>query len=286
METDRGLLEEEKYMGKNRKSLVLWIVGAVFVAVLICISIFFLMPGSNNNRYEGRGKGSSEDAALSFAKAMSKWDCEGMMSACAIESFAENYRRDKMLERDSIMFTEMHYPIPAVSDDDFSRDIMIESIRSDFDNVLFYLYRETYGVNSPISEAFSQSVSARSGEFDEMVQNLKDNLKYIKDTKIDVIGVYGSIPIKNDDMDKCFKMIKQYYCEAWGTDDYDVCGVEIEVDNTEYVLFVGTVNYGGRWYVSGIANIDQVSEYLFKSDEYSKVMNYNNLIGLIKKEEL
>lgn len=227
--------------------------AAVIMAVLFICGIFQLTPDADQ-RMEGPGYRSAEDAAMAYAEYLKQGDLDGMLSTFAIESYVENFDQEKYLKQTGFcgtMFTSAD-GIPLSKEGELSRSLNLEIRRRDIDRFIFNQYMRCLLSGTEYEEKLGMATFAlrkQDDDYDDQVRRMVKTFRGNPGFSDMVIGearpAAGLLP--TDEMEN-YERSNSQWLEWYGAEEIrDVC-VDLHIGGEDYTLFLAAGRYGGRWY--------------------------------------
>ncbi|MCR5093998.1 MAG: zinc ribbon domain-containing protein [Lachnospiraceae bacterium] len=234
------------------------IIGAA--ATSIVWKFFFSAPSKNyhiDDQIEGNGYDSSEEAVKAYVEYLKAGDLKGALSVFAVESYAEHFDLEAYYE--NLMAYQPYdyegYRIPLAARTDLSKQLNKESRRG-------YLVKQMYMqyMNALVSEYVDDE---KKSQFDNTMIRLSDKrdvddvLSFIeidpglKSIEIKASLSPGDLGVSSRDSQKTFAQNRE---KTWGAEQVDSVSLDIMINEKEYILFMTTVCYNGKWYVADFNN--------------------------------
>ena len=244
---------------KGMPRLLVFLLGMLLTAA-VAAGLFaggILQFGQKQQRFEGKGYDSPEEALLDYADALKTGDIDRMISAYAIESYCENFDTQKYIQR-----MEVYHPFPrnnvVPSDDAVVQRINIENRYSEVTQIIWRQYESlnaTYKGEEPLGSAaivFSdiQKNKEQLKEARRLLRSLQDFPDFQEmETGEETYPVSfwtSYLEIGNG----TWKKDLEHYTEYAGAEDYESLAVEIFLDDHAGILTAGCAKYNGKWYLT------------------------------------
>ncbi|SCX87448.1 Predicted nucleic acid-binding protein, contains Zn-ribbon domain [Lachnospiraceae bacterium XPB1003] len=250
------------------------ITGIIFAAIV-------KLKNGNEKTIEGKGYDTPEEAVTAYANYLKESDIDGMISTFAVESFFDNYNAEKHLEyRNSlILMTGNEYSRwqPVICDSKQSRMVNLEGRRSYISNQIYleYLQANLNNIDEDTFSGFDIALNTPLSLNDDF--SIDDAMIFLEnDPKLNTIEI-GEV-IENDDIwddpTEIEEDYKKRYKKFLGAEDIESVCLEIEIDGKDYLLFMETVCYNGKWYnlrtnnlISMCLGVDSISGGLKSLDD-------------------
>jgi hypothetical protein len=210
-------------------------------------------------KYEGVGFDSPEKAARAYIEGLRDSDLNRMMSAFAVESFAENYDAQAYWIRYSY-YIQSEMPLPNTNK--FFTALNIESRRKKVFNMIqtYYLSMcEGQPWSLPRGFILKNETNAR-----DLSNELNTYLGASRFQPLEIIGFIPQKALSGKFDPRVLDMMASLGAER-GADKLESCAVVFRLDENEYIFCIDTVNYGDNWYISNlggfISSIIKVGEF-------------------------
>ena len=196
-----------------------------------------------SGRIEGEGYDTPEEAAAAYISGLIHEDINEMISACAVESFVENYDLSKQIERLQVLqaFESTYAYLP--SQGKLSDEINLEIRRANLMQMIKFQYlslvrRKTDGMTVPLKEYDSA---------DALIDDMIDS----GDLDISFDGTFLP-PVVVTDRYCSFNVQKNLYRNAVAdnAERIDSVAALIKVNGSTWLLTLGAEKYDGRWYIT------------------------------------
>ena len=195
-----------------------------------------------NERIEGVGYGSAEDAALAYAQALKTGSIPEILSTFAVESYVENYDMGEHLDyRGSYMLS---YNPMIESNDEYSEAINMIYREYQIVQNLSYLYLN-FSMGEKIPEVSTAVPTENVDEFMETLVN-DDWMETLENMGIgDVFDADDlSLHEHKDGIERSLERMTDYL----NCDDIVPLAVEIFIEGNNYYLVVDVACYNGKWF--------------------------------------
>ena len=234
-------------MKKMKKVILTGMAAALLFTGNVSAAGLFGFGGSG--RIEGDGFDSPEEAVTVYLDGLAHHDIKEMMSAFAVETYAENYDLERYLERMQAYIPTYNY-IPTISD--FSLELNIEQRRSD----VIKLIRSHYLVLTYSDVVLGEDAhSAIPMEDSDSAEEFMDSLFVSDDT-----GYLDEIEFDGTFIDPV-SLNEQYASEnnrnnmansakIYNADELVSTACRFSTEKGEFLLCLDEVRYGKRWYLN------------------------------------
>lgn len=234
------------------------------------LSVFFqIKPAQEDEiakaKMEGSGFDTPEDAVTFYIDRFKEMDIDGMISAYAMESFAEHYRMDLELRR--MLYSVAYRPWIWQRDSyleplnlESRRSMLIEGIRVEYLSLILNASSEYADYNATsltIDVTYDEDVEqalneilleVEEGFFERIVLKKFDTLEEI------VKEVFQG---ENETIQKNLERYREErypsdleaYREIYGLEDYRPVSVWLQLDGRDWLMTFDTAEYNGRWYL-------------------------------------
>ena len=232
----------------------------------------FLTGETAVGRMEGDGFAMPEDAAAAYIRGLQENDLNAMLSAFAVETYAEKYSITKMIERVGTYTPTFRY-LPNISP--FSLQLNVEVRRSEIMNSI----RSQYLVLTQAGQLSEEYLMKPVPMGDKSAQEITDLLFAADDTPY-----LSNIRFENEfisPMVLSSNYMNQHnlanigkQAETIGANAMMSVAAKLYVNDVPYLLTMDTVQYGRKWYVASfpgnigmILGIDSAHAGLISFDE-------------------
>lgn len=216
------------------------------------LSNFFGISVNADNtavKMEGSGFSSPEEAVAAYIEGLQNSDIDQMISAHAVETYAENYSLVKTIERIKSYNITLGY-IPNISD--FSTTLNVEYRRSSITDAIRYQYLiltnsstltgEHIGVPIPLNESYESAEDLQNSLF------VTDDTSYIENISFNGIFIDPNtlnLPYSTEVNQKH----RQKQADAINADKIESVACILSSNGCDYLLCMDVVQYGEKWYV-------------------------------------
>ncbi len=269
----------DKAQRRKGKGLLFGAAGMVIGAIILCVVLYAAGVFSSGGRIEGPGFGAPEDAAKAYLAGLRDQDIDMMISAFAMESYADHYDFEAFIKRLNAYNPSIEMRLPNTSD--YARQLNIEGRRSRIINQILNQYMqfqapdifndgeissfEDIGV-SDFAEDFEKDT--KNYAFEDLsviatldMQDLPDNPTW--DDIEDIIPKDALDNLPTDLMEGQLEALTQAYksetnqdnmaeiAEIYGADSEDVTNVVVffEADHKTWAFCPQVIRYNGKWYI-------------------------------------
>jgi hypothetical protein len=270
---------------KNRRAIFL---GSGLIIVILVVTFFVLhitgvisFGSDKNNKNEGDGYPSADAAALAYAKGFAEQDLEGMIEACAIESYVENVDAKATIEYYKAIIHMAIQDQALINNDNILGELNSEYRRYTME---YYIYYQYMVIAVPNLLVGGESIFFNE-EDDEEIYDFAEKLDKAGDLKgltNVTVGGTESPSAYVDDFDSEYKRENKYRREYFanqakllGAEKIEDAVVNLEVNGEPYLMFLDMVKYDDRWYVLQLGG----------AAAYKAGLNVDNA-GLISQKEL
>lgn len=230
---------------KTKLKIVLILFGSIIVVACI---LFFIFLFKSNNKYEGRGYNTKNDALKAYCNYFKKQDIDGMISCFAIESLSNNDINDNYWTNLNAFNPVSSKFIPIFGK--FSNDFSNKNIyRRNLDEI-YYQYLTLCAPEFCEGGLNFVSLSEYS-DYDSMINDLYDytndaalfSMLNFENTYIDAKDIIG-----NDKIDNFNKMLSKYK-DIYNAQDYDCLSTSFTFNGKRYLLCADLAKYNNKWYI-------------------------------------
>ena len=236
---------------------------------------------SESGNVEGTGFASPEEAVTGFIGGLQKHNVKQMEAAFAVETYAENYDLEKMIEGIAAYTNSLGF-VPNTSEFAIEintgkrQEMVLDQIRN--------LYLTLIKAKTHYGERTEYAVPYHSSEtsMDEfMEETFPDN-----DRAFEVIfeGKFISpeAVAQNYSSEKVQENMKNQ-SSYFKSDEIKSMVVLLEIDSEKYLLCMDVVLYGDKWYICNLSGTigavmgisrKNAGLYLMEDDEYSEILKY------------
>jgi len=218
--------------------------GAILLAVILLIAGVF---SSGVRTIEGPGFATPEDAAKAYLIALKNQDVDAMVSTFAVESYADNYDLEAMVERLKSYLPSYEIRLPGTND--YNRQLNIASRRNQLASVITnqYMY---YNAAAELN-GYDPTILMEEDEIQDFFNKFERDMKnYVfADLKVgdvlqpeDVSDLYMAI----DNQQNIAKQAKVFGVSA---DDIANVAVEFSADGQKWLFCPQAIRYNGKWYL-------------------------------------
>lgn len=193
------------------------------------------------NRHEGEGYDTPEEAVLAYIEALNRGDVDDMLATFAMETFADHCDADAYLTRMRSISPVTIYGVPV--NGAYSRSLLINARYSQIANVLMHQYMEISASMNGMSVALddAQTREEMKARFKNSPMNAWEGntefVYWINPALLDEKIVYPM------NMANSATQTAHY-----GADDIDWKVALLNLNGTPAVLLMQCVKYGDRWY--------------------------------------
>jgi hypothetical protein len=222
-------------------------VGAILLAAILLIAGVFSAGGG---RIEGPGFATPEDAAKAYLEGLKNQDVDAMISAFAVETYAENYDFAALVERIRSYQPTLEMRMP--SGNEYTRQLNVQSRRN---QVVAGIINQYMCYNAPDE---LNDYNPTMLEDPDAVANFVDKFK--RDTEDYVFeGLKIAEVLDPEDLSDMYmaeanqeNIAKQ--AKTFGVEADDVANVAItfEADGQTWIFCPQTVRYNGKWYLQSL----------------------------------
>lgn len=218
-------------------------IAALLAAILLLISPLSALAEGNDNRIEGPGFDSPEEAVTAYIEAFQRNDLNGMLSTFAVETFAERYDLGKMVE------CLLGYPaslgyVPSISD--YSRALNVEFRRSYLLNLIRSQYLTLTGAACANGESINNYEKTPGDEFLAGIFAMDDS------PWLATIDFQGEFHEPDEFSEFYYIEITQRniakFTTCYGGDECRALAARLEIAGEPYVQLMDVIRYGDRWY--------------------------------------
>ncbi len=280
------------------KGLLFGIGGAVLGAALLAVILFAagVFSSGGGGKIEGPGFNTPEEAAKAYLTGLKNQDVDAMVSAFAVESCAEHYDFEAMVERLRCYTTSYEMPFPGSND--YTRQMNIESRKNRIVSRIltqYMLYNApedlTTGITLNLSDSDDLANFIKEFEHDTKDYIFKDltvtaamssvNLPDDPDDALDAL--LDQLPedvqeellddVSEDDLEHVLEIYLsdkvqetiEIEAKTIGAEAEDIASVvaAFEADGDTWVFCPQAIKYNGKWYLQSLqgvaANLCEIS---------------------------
>jgi hypothetical protein len=219
-------------------------VGAVLLAIVLFAAGVF---SSGGKTIEGPGFATPEDAAKAYLTALRDQDLGAMISAFAVESYADHYDFEALVERLNSYNFNFDMPFPNTSD--YTRQLNIESRR---DRIVRQILLQYMLYNTP--EAFNDGTPVAFGDPDAVSDFVEDFGRDTEDYIFEDLVITGTMSpevLTDNYMADANQENIEKQAKTFGVEMEDVANLVISFDANggTWLFCPQAVRYDGRWYL-------------------------------------
>lgn len=223
-------------------------VGAILLAVILFVTGVLSFVGTAT--IEGPGFATPEDAAKAYLMGLQDQDVEAMLSAFAVESYAQRYDFSAMVERIRSYQPAFEMRLPGANE--YTQQLNIEGRRNQIVNQIIIQYM-TYNTPEALND-YAPVTFEDSAAIAAFVEKLEDDMQDYVFADIEITGT-----MQPEDMSEMYladvnqqNIARQ--AEIFGADADDVANVVItfEADGHEWVFCPQAIRYDGKWYLQSL----------------------------------
>ena len=220
---------------------------AIMCSCVLFVSIAAADAAENNGIIEGPGHETAEEAAAAYIEGMINGDIQEMLSACAVETYVENYSLEKHIEHLNVMLSPLQAGyLPSA--DDFSRMLNIEARKNAMVQIMKYQYLAVMG--SPVLTDEYDGTAIPLNNFDSVDEMI--GYVYPSDSPdIEFNGIFLPPVIVSGkflNSRNLYNMARTAYAD--NAQQLDSVAALIYVNEEPWLITFGTERFGDRWYIT------------------------------------
>ena len=289
--------------GRKKKRNVVLVVTGIVVAAAVTLSVFYitrpdesdngrkeggnpvsteeLEEGINTGRYEGKGYNTSEEAVIAYANAFFNADIDGIIRACAVETYVENYDSIAYLKLGSVFLAGNDYIWSAFSgfDEQFAAEAYAGELALQFQRQYMGLCLSDIPEFDGI--AYIREQRGRIVFEEEFAQELLESMRqnYTTD-KLQAIDNYALLTVEEYGGDAYALYVDEYRSEFLksftsirGVDESADFVVLFDMGRDKWAFSIGAFRYGDKWHAHWYSHFS----YLIDSWQYYGIARVSDL---------
>ena len=202
---------------------------------------------AGQNKIEGSGFGTPEEAVTWYVEELKVMDIDKMISAYAVESFAEHYQFEKDIE-DKGYYGAAAYPW-IERDNDYVKALNLENRRSKILIDITKQYLSLTGSGLYTEEGGALRLTKTGETLDELLDRVFPEVEngFLQNMEVqefttqeDVEGLCGE--------ERTQKYVENYK-EICGAEDFRPVAALLQLNGEDWIISFDTVEYDGRWYL-------------------------------------
>lgn len=260
------------------------VLGAALLAVILLAAGVFSSGGGS--KIEGPGYSTPEDAAKAYLTGLKNQDVDAMVSAFAVESYAEHYDFEAYLDR--MQSYGLYYEMLFPNTNEYTRQLNIENRKN---SITSNIIRQYMLYNAP--EDLTKGITLDLSDSDDLADFIKEFEHDTKDYRfkdLTVTAALSSVNLPDDPEDALDALMEQLpedvqddllddvseddlehvleiylsdknqdnieqQVKAYGVEAEDVANVAVifEADGDTWVFCPQAIRYNGKWYLQSLS---------------------------------
>jgi len=219
--------------------------AALVILVMACISP--MTAHGQDQKSEGDGFDSPQDAAIAYLEALRDEDLPRMISTFVIESYVQNFNLEASVSR--WLFYSTIMPMPNANE--FVISMNIERRRRVVSDMILRQYLFLCDTDPAFRSGQFHIVrdEAHAGEF---VNEFNKNLNKPTLHTIEIIGFIPLEIFSNVYVPEEHQSHMEQTAESLGANQVESCVAAFRLDGNEYLLCFDAVKYGDKWYLESL----------------------------------
>ena len=221
--------------------------AAVFLLTCILAGTIGIYAGAGDDRTEGGGFGTPEEAVSAYIEGLCNGDIRQMLSACAVESYVEGYDLEASIERAGALSpVSGNTYLPAVGK--LSEGINLETRKQQIVSMIKLQYLTLCGSKMVVGEEAFQMHSIDDGSAEDLIR------EYLPVREPEITFSDEILPPVILLPDKYYMFFNQrsisQYSSTMGAEQLVDRVAVVYVDGKMSLVLLGVICYHGNWYVT------------------------------------
>ena len=211
-----------------------------------------------DSKSEGDGFDSPEDAVKAYLEGLRDGDLRRMISAFAIESYAENFNLEAFLKR----YTYIPGMEIEPGANEFVASLNVLNRRRNVTEMIMnqYLYLCGLGSDSSTNRMGINRVRGRSMKDEADVSEFVGQFnKYLNEPEFNAIKITGFSTANNEGLPgyilEDLQSGIEFAAEFMGANRIVSGAVAFSLDEKEFLMYCDAVEYGGKWYLARLGGV-------------------------------
>ena len=220
-------------------------ISVVATVLLVAILYFALGIGANDNKIEGSGHASAEDAVSAYLEAFKNTDVEAMISTFAVETYVENFSLDAYIERIKVYSLTLPQTFP--SNNQFTTGLNIQRRQSQIADSIRYQYMSIFipdAINEGMMTPIDDTQEGRS-----FIRTLGEQSYYESMRTMSVLGFVSPDSLHDGYTSVLNQRNIDQSMEAIGAQRLESIVARVETNNQIYLFCFDVARYGEKWYI-------------------------------------
>jgi len=226
----------------KRAVIISVLIGVVATVLVVAILYFALGIGTTDNKIEGSGYASAEDAVSAYLEAFRSADAEVMVSTFAVETYVDNFNLEAYLDR--IRVYALTFPQSFPSNNQFTTGLNIQRRQSQISDSIRYQYMSLF-----ISDAISNGMTTPIADTQDFIRTLGDKSYYESMRSMNVLGFVSPSRLHDSYTSEQNQRNIDQLEETIGAQRLENVVARVEIDNEIYLFCFDVALYGGKWYI-------------------------------------
>ena len=202
---------------------------------------------AGDDRTEGGGFGTPEEAVSAYIEGLCNGDIRQMLSACAVESYVEGYDLEASIERtEALMPVIGNIYLPAAGK--MSEGLNLETRKQQLVTMIKIQYLTLCGSKMLVGEEALQTHSIDDGSAEDLIR------EYLPVREPEITFSGEILPPVTLLPDKYFMFFNQrsitQFCSTIGAEQLVDRVAVVYVDGKMSLVLLGVICYNGNWYVT------------------------------------
>ncbi len=258
--TEQAVVSADRRDRKGHPRLVGLILGMVICVALVTVFLAtgiarINLPGSavsSENKVEGAGFDSPEDAITGYLKALQTGNMDQILSTFAVESYCENYKIEKRIAMDglynfsSLLGAGGDRSLVAYGKNEFLRDITLHQRQND---IIQELYRQVLQFYGNFDEIVADGRNVTEESDIQGVIAALSNLSEELDLSTLEMGevIYVETMSDHTSFEHLLSRMKNYG-DVIGAEGFKSLAISFSLNGEDGILFMDTAKIGEKWY--------------------------------------